>query len=76
MLPVSEADFLGRKTGFWSYSGHKTTAVVVLDFGKGGFGCGDGGVRLRRYGADNADDGDIGERRRRTGWGIWRRWKR
>ena len=40
MFPICEANsFLRGKTGFCSYSGHKTAAAIVLDFGKGGFGC-------------------------------------
>ena len=40
MFPVGEGDFLARKTGFWSYSDHKTAAATMWDFGKSGFGCG------------------------------------
>ena len=40
MFPISNADFFcEEKTGFWSYRGHKTAAAILLDFGKGGFGC-------------------------------------
>ena len=62
MFPVGEANFSERKTGFWSYSSHKTAASIVSDFGKGGFGCGRG-VWLRRY---DAEDGVGGDRRRRS----------
>ena len=49
MFPVSEVNFLARKTGVLSHSGHKIAAVIVLDFGKGGFDCdgGDGDMALR-----------------------------
>ena len=39
MFPVSEAIFLAKKNGFWSYSGHKTVAAIMSDFGTGVFGC-------------------------------------
>ena len=50
MLPVSKANsFSEKKPGFLSHSGHKTAAAIVLDFGRGGFGCGrgDGDTALR-----------------------------
>ena len=39
MFLVGAARFFNEKNGFWSYSSHKTAAVIVSDFEKGGFGC-------------------------------------
>ena len=49
MFPVSEAILSEKKNGFSSHSGHKTSATIVSDFGRGGFGCGggDGATSLR-----------------------------
>ena len=44
MFLVSKDNILARKTGFLSYSGHKTAAVVVSDFGNDSFGCDEGDV--------------------------------
>ena len=41
---IARLNVLARKTGFCSYSGHKTAAEIVLYFGKGGFGCDGGGA--------------------------------
>ena len=43
MLPVGEDIVFAKKTGFWSYSGHKKLAAIVSDLGKGRFGCSGGG---------------------------------
>ena len=53
--------FLAINKILWSYSGHKIAVAIVLDFGKGGFGC-DGGVCLWHY---YANDGVVTEWRRR-----------
>ena len=45
MFPVSKAKNLSKKkTGFLRQCGHKTTATIVSDFWRGGFGCGGGGA--------------------------------
>ena len=72
MSLVGEAIFLARKYGFLSHSDHKTAAAIVSDFGRGGFGCGGGGVRLQSY---FSGDGGGGCWRRRVSGGTRRRWK-
>ena len=51
MSPVGEANCFSKKnTEFLINSGHKIVAVIVSDFGRGGFCCSRGGVR--RYDAE------------------------
>ena len=43
MFPIGDAIFLARKNiGFLINSGHKIAALIVSDFGRGGFRCGGG----------------------------------
>ena len=78
MFPVGEAFFFREKNGFFSDSGHKTAATIVLDFGSGGFVCdgGEGAVTAlrclwgRRWGlAEDEDlmDSEAVEKVRETG---------
>ena len=46
MFPYIEVIFFAKRNGFWGYSGHKTAAAIVSDFGKGIFGCGRGGAAM------------------------------
>ena len=62
MFPVSEDVFLARKNRFLCHSCHKIAAAIVSDFGRGGFGCGGGGVRIWSY---DANGGGGGYQRRR-----------
>ena len=49
MFPIGEASFLAKKKQVFSNSSHKTAEAIVLDLGRGGFGCGgrDASTELR-----------------------------